>query len=73
VKSAPGTIREEWYLYLLSLPPSHAWPDFAQYLAHPQNAVYEHAIGRALDFEVAEEGVGAEEGKYFVERIVRLM
>lgn len=59
--------------HLLSISPGHACLDLAQRLAHKQNAVNQHAVSRALDLKVAEEGVGAEEGEDFVDGVVRLV
>jgi hypothetical protein len=52
--------------YLLSVSPGHARFDLAQHLAHPKNAINEHAISRTLDLEVSEESVGAEQGKNLI-------
>lgn len=52
--------------YLLGFSPSHARLDLSQYLANVQDAVDEDAVGGSLDLEVAEECVGAEEGKDLV-------
>jgi len=46
--------------YLLSISPSHAWFDLAQYLTHVQDAIYHYAIRRTLDFEIPEECIGTE-------------
>lgn len=46
--------------------------DLAQAVAQEPDAVDEQAIGGALDLEVAEEGVGAEEGEDLVEDVVAL-
>lgn len=46
--------------------------DLAEALADEEDAVDEEAVGGALDLEVAEEGVGAEEGEHLVEDVVRL-
>jgi hypothetical protein len=43
---------------------------FGQTVRHEEDAVDEKAVGGAFDFEVAEEGVGAEEGEDFVEDVV---
>lgn len=58
--------------YLLRLPRRHARLDLAQTLADEQDAVDEHAVGGALDLEVPEEGIGAEEGEDLVDAVVRL-
>lgn len=46
--------------------------DLAEALADEEDAVDEQAVGGALDLEVAEEGVGAEEREHLVEDVVRL-
>lgn len=46
--------------------------DAAEALADKEDAVDEQAVGGPLDLEVAEEGVGAEEGEDLVEDVVRL-
>jgi hypothetical protein len=52
------------------LPRAHLRPDLAQTLANPQNAIDQQPVGRALDLEVAEECVCAEQAEHLVERIV---
>jgi len=46
--------------------------DLGKTLADVEDAVDKQAVGRALDLEVAEEGVGAEQRQYLVEDVVRL-
>lgn len=46
--------------------------DLAEAVAEEPDAVDEQAVGGALDLEVAEEGVGAEEGEDLVEDVVAL-
>lgn len=46
--------------------------DLAEALAHKEDAVYEQAVGVALDFEVAEEGVGPEQRQGLIQDIVAL-
>jgi hypothetical protein len=45
---------------------SHTALDLPQDLLYEENSIDQHAICRALDLEVAEEGVGAEEQEDFV-------
>jgi len=58
---------------LFSFSPAHARLDLAQHLADVQDAIDEHAVGWALNFEVAEEGVCTEEGEDLVQGIIRLV
>jgi hypothetical protein len=44
--------------------------DLRQTFRHKQDAVDEEAVGGTLDFEVAEESVGAEERQDFVEDVI---
>ena len=44
--------------------------EFGQAIGEEEDAVDEEAVGGAFDLEVAEEGVGAEEGQDFVEDVV---
>lgn len=46
--------------------------DFGEAVADEPDAVDEQAVGGALDLEVAEEGVGAEQGEDLVEDVVGL-
>lgn len=59
--------------YLLRIPPSHTRLDFGQHLAHEQDPVDHDPVGRALDLEVAEECVCAEQREDFVEWVVGFM
>lgn len=59
-------------MYLLSVPRAHRRLDLPQAIAHEQGSVDQHAIGRAVDFEVAEQDVGTEEGEDLVDAIVGL-
>jgi len=52
--------------YLLGFSPTHARLDLSQYLANVKDAIDEDTVGGPLDLEVAEECVGAEEGKDLV-------
>lgn len=45
-------------------------PQFGETVAEEEDAVDQVAVGGALDFKVAEEDVGAEEGEGFVEDVV---
>ena len=45
--------------------------EFCEAVGEEEDAVDEQPVGGALDLEVAEEGVGAEEGENFVEDVVR--
>jgi len=40
--------------------------DLSEAVGDEENAIYQHAVGGTFDFEVAEEGVGAEEGEDLV-------
>jgi hypothetical protein len=54
--------QDEMFLsYLLSIPLPNTRLYFRQYLAHKQDTIDQHTIGRALDLKVAKESVGAEE------------
>lgn len=66
-------VQGEVHQGLLGISPAHARLDGGQGLADEQDAINEHAVGGALDLEVAEEGVGAEEGENLVDRVVRLV
>lgn len=44
--------------------------ELLQTVGEEEDAVDEEAVGRALDLEVAEEGVGAEEGEGFVDGVI---
>lgn len=59
-------------MYLLSLPRTHRRLDLPQAIAHEQGSVDQHAIGRTVDFEVAEQDVGTEEGEDLVDAIIGL-
>ena len=48
----------------------HVRLHFREAVGEEENAVDEHAVGGAFDLEVAEEGVGAEEGEDLVEAVV---
>lgn len=56
--------------YLFSFSPTHARLDLAQYLADVQDAIDEHAVGWALDFEVTEEGIRTEQGEDLVQGVI---
>lgn len=56
---------------LLGRPRVHVGLHFRQAVGEEQDAVDHHAVGGALDLEVAEEGVGAEQAEDFVEAVVR--
>lgn len=47
---------------LFGIPQAHTGFDPAQAIRDEEDAVDEDTVGGALDLEVAEEGVGAEEG-----------
>ncbi len=55
---------------LLRLLLPHPRLHFRQRLAHEKNPVDQQTVSGALDFEVAEESVGAEEGEDFVQGVV---
>ena len=59
-------------LYLLGVPLRHVRLHLPQALAHPQDPIDQHPVGGPLDLEVAEESVGAEKSKGFIEDIVVL-
>ena len=54
------------------LPQAHGGPNLTQAIRYEEDAVDEDAVGGALDLEIAEEGVGAEEGYRLVQDIVVL-
>jgi hypothetical protein len=56
----------------IDIPSRHLGSNLAQTLAHPQDAIDQQAIGRALDLEVAEEGVCAEQTQDLVQGVVAL-
>lgn len=56
--------------YLFSISSSQSGLDLAQNIADKQNAVNQHPVRGALDFEVAEECVCAKQCKDFVQRVV---
>ena len=56
--------------HLLSVPLPHITPDLPQTLADEQDAVNQEPIGWALDLEVPEESICAEEAQDFVEGII---
>lgn len=58
--------------YLLRLARGHARLDLAQTLADKEDPVDKHAVGGAVDLEVAEQDIGAEEGEDLVYAVVRL-
>ena len=59
-------VQQRFLRLLLPHPRLH----LSQRLAHKQYSVDQETIGGAFDLEVAEEGVGAEEGEYFVQGVV---
>jgi hypothetical protein len=48
----------------------HVRPDLGQAVGKEERAVDEQPVGGAVDLEVAEEGVGAEEGEDFIDDVV---
>lgn len=58
------------YQRFLSGPLVHVGFDFGEAVGDEKDAVDEHAVGRTLDLEVAEERVGAEEGEDLIEAVV---
>lgn len=64
--SASSSPENQKTTHLLSLSPGHARLDLAQYVAHIEDAIDEHAIGWSLDLEIAEECVGTEESQDFI-------
>jgi len=61
------------HAHLLRLLPPHPLPHLPQTLTHKQYPIDQQPICRALDLEIAEEGVGAEEGEDLVEGVVGLV
>lgn len=59
-------------VYLASLKSGHVRPDLPETLADKQGAVDEHTVGGAVDLEVPEQDIGAEEGQDLVYTVVRL-
>lgn len=55
---------------LLGLSSGHLRLDLLDDFTDEQDAVDENAVGGTLDFEVAKEGVGAEQGQRLVQRVV---
>lgn len=58
--------------YLLCLPRCHRRLHLPQTLADKQRSVDKHAVRGAIDLEVAEEHVGAEERENLVDAVIRL-
>lgn len=58
---------------LLSFTGRHVRLDFPQTLADEQDAVDEHTISRAVDFKVAKQHIGTEEGDDLVDAVVGLI
>ena len=57
---------------LLGLPRRHPRLDLAETLGDEQDSINQHAIGRAIDFKVSEEDIGAEQGEDLIDAVVRL-
>jgi hypothetical protein len=58
---------------LLGVSPGHLRLDLLDDFANEQDAVYQDTVGGAFDLEVAEEGVGTEQGQCLVQRVVAFM
>lgn len=57
-------------IYLLGVPRTHSRLDLSKAIADEQGSINKHAIGRAIDLEVAEEDIGTEKGEDLVDAIV---
>lgn len=70
--STPISILTPIPTYLSGLEGRHARPDLGQAFTDKQGSVDKHAVGRAVDLEVAEQDIGPEKGQDLVHAVVRL-
>jgi len=56
--------------HLLRITGIHCWLDLSEALADKQSSVNEHAVGGAIDFEIAEQDIRAEQRQDLIDAIV---